>query len=100
MRTKEIVAKRIVRAFKHYFSDRHFRVFYFGSRVRNQATVCSDYDIGVEVDKKIPLEVLAQIEEDIEELPILQKIDIVDFGRVSKDFARMAKKHIEVIYEQ
>ncbi len=71
------------------------RIFLFGSRAAHQYTVRSDFDIGLESTAKIPLVSLAHIREEIDQLPILQKVDLVDFKRVSPEFARQARQHIE-----
>ncbi len=79
----------------------HYRVFLFGSRVRNQQlTHRSDYDIGVESSQKIPLSILHELRENLEKIPILQKIDLVDLSRVSKEFKKTALQQKELLYEK
>ena len=96
----ETVTESVLMAVKKHFPEGHYRLFYFGSRVDGTATSRSDIDIGIEADHEIPLETIVKIEEELEEIPILQMIDFVDFIRVSKDFSDEAKKNIELIYEQ
>jgi predicted nucleotidyltransferase len=71
------------------------KIFLFGSRAVNRHTIRSDFDIGLESAAKIPLATLAQIREELEQLPLLPKIDLVDFKRVSPEFARQARQHLE-----
>lgn len=79
----------------------HYRVFIFGSRASQiPKSARSDYDVGIEAPQKIPLFVLGEIRNALDRLPILQKIDLVDFGRVSDKFKKSALQIIEVIYEQ
>ena len=40
---------------------------------------------------------MAKIKEDFENLPILYKIDVVDFKKVSLDFYDLAKQKIETL---
>ncbi|MBK8575946.1 MAG: nucleotidyltransferase domain-containing protein [Elusimicrobia bacterium] len=60
----------------------------------------SDYDIGIECDSTLPLDVWADIRLDLDDLPVMQKIDVVDFGRTTEDFRRVAKERVEILYEQ
>lgn len=94
------VTNSIVQAIKRHLPYPHYRVFYFGSRVSGKASPRSDYDVGVEADQKIPFGFMAKIEDELDEIPILQKIDLVDFRSVAKNFYNFAKKNIEIIYEQ
>lgn len=62
------------------------QIFLFGSRADNTHTKQSDYDIGIISDAPIPFETIESIKNKIDEIPILQQIDIIDFKRVSADF--------------
>lgn len=86
---KEIVGKRLDLA--------QYQLFFFGSRVSGRGDEHSDIDIGIEGKEPIPVLTRSEIEEDIENLPILYKIDFVDFKTVSDDFYRIAKQSIEPI---
>ncbi len=91
----------IVKAIREEFKLPHYRIFLFGSRVGHKRPRSrSDYDIGVEAAEKIPLFSLHQARARLEELPILQKIDLVDFGRVSPEFKEVALQQIEILHEQ
>jgi len=74
-----------------------YRVFFFGSRIANKGTERSDIDIGVEGPEPLPSKILSLIEEEIENLPTLHKIEIVDFKKVSPDFYEVASQNIEII---
>jgi len=73
------------------------RVFFFGSRVSGHGTDRSDIDIGIEGAEPIPYDALFVMREEVERLPTLYKIDIVDFRRASEDFREVALQHIEPI---
>lgn len=96
----EILNKALISAARRNIPFGHYRLFYFGSRVSGRATARSDFDIGVEAENKIPFHVIENIKEELEGLPILQKIDLVDFSRVTEGFSIEAKKNMEIIYEQ
>jgi len=73
------------------------KIFFFGSRVTKKGNERSDIDLGIEGEKEISWQVMAKIKEDLENLPILYKIDVVDFKKVSPDFYDLAKQKIEVL---
>ena len=85
---------------KKYLPLGRYRVFYFGSRANGKAGPRSDFDIGIEAENEIPLDTMFHIRDELNELEIFHKIDVVDFKNVSDEFKTLAKRHIEVIYEQ
>lgn len=74
-----------------------YHLFFFGSRVMGKGNEKSDIDVGIEGKRPIPAKAFSKIKEEIENLPILYKIEIVDFANVSPDFKKVAKKKIETI---
>jgi predicted nucleotidyltransferase len=80
----------IVRIIRTYLSAPDVKIFLFGSRATGQHTPQSDYDIGIETGSPIPLEVWGQLQAEIDALPVLQKIEVVDLHRVSDAFKRAA----------
>ncbi len=98
--TEQGVTEAIVRAVRRHLPFEHYRVFYFGSRATGCATLRSDYDVGIEAGEKVAGEVMVKIAWDLDEIPILQKIDLVDFYGVSESFAERAMKTIRVIHER
>jgi len=74
-----------------------YKVFFFGSRVTGGGNERSDIDIGIEGSEPVPLKIMFEIEEEIEKLPVLYKIEIVDFRKTSPKFQDVAKKHIEFL---
>ena len=78
----------------------HYKVFIFGSHADGTATERSDIDVGLEAPEKIPVIDKLEIGDELSDLPILQKIDFVDFKDVDEGFKKVALKKIEVIYER
>lgn len=74
-----------------------YKVFFFGSRVMGKGSERSDIDIGIEGPEPVPWNAMMDIKEAFEEMPILYKIDVVDFKSVSKEFYEVAKQAIEPI---
>jgi hypothetical protein len=51
--------------------------------------------VGIIADAEISIQKLAKIHADIEELPMLYKIDLVDFNEVGEQFKSIALQNIE-----
>ena len=85
----EIVGKRL--------DLKKYKVFFFGSRVKGDNFERSDIDIGIEGSEEISSGIKLDIEEEIEKIPTLYKIDFVDFKEVGKNFAKIAKEKIEIL---
>ena len=92
---EEEIKKQIIGIIKKYVDVATYKVFFFGSRVSKKGDERSDIDVGIQGQQKIPLEVMSKIYEEIEELPILYKIDVVDFADVSEKFKQIALKNAE-----
>ncbi|MBI4971661.1 MAG: nucleotidyltransferase domain-containing protein [Candidatus Omnitrophica bacterium] len=71
-------------------------VFLFGSRATKNFRPNSDYDIGLYQNGKIPFSVIAQIKDELENLPIPVDIDIIDFSTTTSEFNRVALKEIQI----
>lgn len=89
--------KEILTIVQKHMNLNGYRVFFFGSRVTGDSQEISDIDIGIEGSNPVPSNALWRIKDDIDHLPILYKIDFVDFARVSEDFRKFAKQKIEFI---
>jgi predicted nucleotidyltransferase len=89
--------RKILNIFSRYINLTDFRIFYFGSRLNEKCDDRADIDIGIEGKNEISFLTLTQIRSDIEELPILYKIDVVDFNKTSPEFKKVALQKIEVI---
>jgi predicted nucleotidyltransferase len=72
-----------------------FRAFIFGSQANKPVLSRSDIDLGIMADDKITIQQLARIQADIEALPMLYKIDLVNFNEVDEQFKSVALKNVE-----
>lgn len=75
------------------------QVVLFGSRAQGKAKSRSDFDLGVVGDTPLPLADFVAIEDMLDELPTLYRIDWVDLARVSERFRSQALQKAEVIHE-
>jgi predicted nucleotidyltransferase len=87
--------KEILGIIQKYLPLDGCKVFFFGSRVTAAGDEHSDIDIGIEASEKIDFATIAKIREDIENLPVLYKIELVDFKQVSDDFRKVALQKVE-----
>lgn len=94
------LSHRIRETVARHISRRHYRLYLFGSRVQGHATDRSDYDLGIQADGALPLSTMARIREDLEEIPILQRIDLVDLSAASPAFVKNALKTSELLDER
>jgi uncharacterized protein len=92
----EKLKEDILKILSKYLDLSQYKVFFFGSRVKGNADERADIDIGIE-GPEIPSHIKLEIEEELENLPILYKIDFVDFNNVDEDFKKIAKKYVEYI---
>lgn len=80
-----------------YLDLSEYKIFFFGSRVSGKGDERSDIDVGIEGSEEIPHEIMSKIKEDIENLRILYKIEVVDFQNISSDFHKVASVHREYL---
>ncbi len=78
---------------------RGHKVFLFGSRASGKAKARSDFDVGVYGENPLPIKTFFAIEDALDDLPTLHRIDWVDFNRVDQQFRERAMQQIEILYE-
>lgn len=84
------IIKRIVGIIKYYIPEG--TIYIFGSRAIGNAKENSDFDIGILSREKISFNLLGRIEDEIDELPTLKSIDIIDINRTSPEFKDIVLK--------
>lgn len=89
--------KEILEILEKHLDVSKYRVFFFGSRVGGIGSERSDIDVGIEGPEPIPSKIKFEIEDEIENLLTLYKIEIVDFRRVPSKFREVALQKIELI---
>ena len=81
-------------------SEPELRFFLFGSRARGAADPRSDIDIGIDAGRELPLELMDRIRTTFDELPILQKVDVVDFATADPAFKAVALERTITLHER
>lgn len=87
--------KEILGICSKYLDLKKYKVFFFGSRANGIGDDRSDIDIGILGSE--PVSSIVKIREEIEDLPILYKIDVVDFKDTSEGFRKVALEYTEPI---
>jgi predicted nucleotidyltransferase len=97
---REAEIKKMIAEVMHRNAERlrGHKVFLFGSRTTGNARSHSDFDIGVVGEAPLSLSDFYDIEDQLDELPTLYKIDWVDFNRASPRFSERAARQIEVLH--
>lgn len=93
----EKLKKQILEIIGRYLDLEVYQIFFFGSRVTGKGNEKSDIDVGIEGPRPVPPKIMWQIEDEIENLPTLYKIEIVDFSQVSSKFKEVVKEQIEIL---
>lgn len=82
---KEIIIKEIVNIINKRLAG-NYKILLFGSWAKGDALETSDIDIGILGDKDAPQNLMAEIRQEIDNLPTLRKIDVVDLNLVEDNF--------------
>ena len=75
-----------------HLDSKKYQVFLFGSRASGSYQPNSDWDIGIMGKKPLPTKVRAKIEKKLENSPIPEIVELVDFYYVSEEFKKLALK--------
>ncbi|MDE3058926.1 MAG: nucleotidyltransferase domain-containing protein, partial [Bacteroidota bacterium] len=86
--------KRAAAIARKYLSDvQGVEFFLFGSRASGKYHDRSDYDFGITVSSKLDIKKFWALKDELENIPVLQQIELVDFSRVSRSFRVLASKN-------
>lgn len=72
-------------------------MFLFGSRAKVTSSDKSDIDIGIISNTRNTGKQVLTIQEKLEQIPTLLKIDVVDFNSVDDEFKKIALKYTQDI---
>lgn len=94
---KQKLNEDLKQIFSRYLDLSKYRLFYFGSRITGGGDERSDIDVGIYGKTPVPDSIVAKIQNDIESLPTLYSIDVVDFSQASDIFQKVALQKTEPI---
>ena len=87
--------EEIRRIVSEYLDMKDYELFFFGSRVTGDSTERSDIDVGIEGPEPVSSAVMFKIQEEVDKIPTLYKIEVVDFKKVSEEFKKVSKAKTE-----
>ncbi len=80
----------------HEILTRHlnleYKVWVFGSRVKNQVKYNSDLDLAIEYSSKLNLKLLRKIKRELEESKLPFKVDVLDLSSATEEFKMLIEK--------
>ena len=86
------MATKIVR---RHLPDHSYRILLFGSWARADAMPTSDIDIGILGKESVNDLTMARIREELDGLPTLRKVEVVDLQAVDDHFREHVVQHAE-----
>lgn len=90
--SEETLKREIRDIIGKHLDIRAYKVFFFGSRVSGKNREGSDIDVGIEGVTSVPAVKIDAIQEEIDALPTLYKIEVVDFSHVTDKFKEVARE--------
>lgn len=100
MGREEAVKQMLTRVFREFAEELiGCRVVLFGSRAAGTHGPRSDFDIGVVGPHPLPLKTFYRIEDRLDDLDTLYRLEWVDLTSASARFREQALRHTEVLYE-
>ena len=94
--SEEKLKQELLKIFAKYIDLKKYDIFIFGSRATEKNfDDRSDIDIGINGKEEVPRISFNKIKDEIENLPILYKIDLVDFYHTTPKFKKIALQKIK-----
>jgi len=82
--TRKIILKRL----KNYRA----RIYLFGSQATGKARLYSDIDVAVLPLQEIPVSMLSEIREELEESDVVRNVDMVDLAEADESFRQRVER--------
>ena len=97
---KEIqhLAEEVVRIVRNHFAEQPLQIYMFGSWAEGTALSTSDLDIAIDLGHPAKLAQFRRIIEEVDGLPTLRKVDLLDVQLVARAFRERIKLQGELIY--
>ncbi len=89
---QEKIVKEVQKITKEYLPS-DYQIMLFGSWAKGTASKTSDIDIGILGKEKVPDNLMFKIRQEVEQIPTLRKIDVVDLNLVGEKFRHAALEH-------
>lgn len=90
------IIQEIVKIIRQYIEN-NYQIMLFGSWARGNAMETSDIDIGILGKEQISSDIMRKIRSDIENIPTLRGIDVVDLNSVEEKFKNKVLKYAKIL---
>lgn len=76
----------------HHFRGYNVKIYLFGSHARSTPRRISDIDIAILPEQELPIELISEARQVLEESNILASVDLVDLSTTSQELINRVKK--------
>ncbi len=90
--------EKVIRIVCGHLNEEGLQVYLFGSWAEGRALAESDLDIALDAGKPIGSTTLLRIIDDLDEMPTLRKVDIVDLQSLDQEFRTRVLRHGELFH--
>jgi hypothetical protein len=92
------LVEEVVRVVCNHVHEEHLRMYLFGSWAQGKALSVSDLDIALDTGTPIKPAIIQIIADELEELPTLRKVDMVDLQAMDQEFRKRILQQGELVY--
>lgn len=96
---KRLILQEVLRIIRKHL-DTEYKIYLFGSWAKGDALEASDLDIGILGKEKAPWSIMTKISQEIQNIPTLRKVDIVDLNTSDERFRKSALKDAKELDEK
>jgi predicted nucleotidyltransferase len=82
-----------LKALAQKYRARGIDLFLFGSLARKDNRSNSDLDLGLEWRRPVSAKLFRELCREVDDLPTIRKVDLVDFSKVSHSWKEIAGRH-------
>ena len=95
MKIEDIISE-IVKIIRNFLPV-NYKIFLFGSWAKGNAMETSDIDIAILGETEIPWNIMVKIKQEVDDIPTLRQVDIVDLNSKEIEFKRNVLNYAKVI---
>ena len=93
---KDAIIQEAIKIIRRHLPQ-EYQIMLFGSWARGDALATSDIDVGILGKKKVPRSVMAKIVAEVENLPTLRSVDVVDLNTKETNFRQEALRYAKTL---
>ncbi len=93
---KDLIIKEVARIIRKYLAN-NYKILFFGSWVKGNALPTSDIDIAILGTESVPWDLMAKILNEVDEIPTLRKIDVLDLNDKEEKFKNNVLSYAKLV---